>query len=137
MSPLSVWVYRMKTLRDVRTVIKNVFVNSCMGVVPCVFLTPCLNQMCILALAVFSQKIILLIWQHSIRASQNRHSLLLCFLSVVPLWTLSLISFLLLLWENSPCLWSKLASLLLALCPYDKMPRKDHLEENRFLLVTV
>lgn len=136
-SPLCLWVYRMKILRDVKTVIKNVFVNSCMGVVPCAFLTPCLNQVHILALAVFSQKVILFIWQHSIRVSQNPHSLLLCILSLVSPWTLFLISFLLLLWENSPFLWSQFASLLLALCPYDKMPRKDQLEENRFLLVTV
>lgn len=136
-SPLSVWVYGMEILRDVKTGIKNVFVNSCMGVVPCAVLSPCLNQVYILALAVLSQKVILLIWQRSISASQSPHSLLLCVLSVVSPWTLSLISFLLLLWENNPCLWSKLASLYLALCPYDKMPRKDQLEENRFLLVTV
>lgn len=111
-SPLSVWVYGMKNLRDVKTVIKNVFVNRCMGIVLCAFLTPCLNQVYILALAVCSQKVI--------RAFQNPHSLLLSIPSVVSPWTLFFISFLLLLWENSPCLLSKFTSPVLALCPYDK-----------------
>lgn len=85
--PLSVWVYRMKILRDVKTVIKNVFVNSYIGIVPCAFLTPCLNQVYILALAVFSQKRNLAYLAEQHQHSQNPHSLLLCVLSVVSPWT--------------------------------------------------
>lgn len=114
------------------TVIRDVFGRRCMDLVPCEFLflslpslssllSLCLNGASFLGLTASAQRVPYFFGHATSGLSPSPHSLLPCILSDVSTRALSLISFLLFLWENFQCLWPKLTniqhSVLVTKCP--------------------